>query len=164
MAPKRKVSKKKRKRARPQPYAALQIHLTMVREPGYSVRTAPKVCSSKDCSELLTGLQAETQEVFVAVLLNARNACIGVCEVHRGSAVAVEVSPADVLKTALIAGATGLIVAHNHPSGDPEPSADDLTLTSRLQRGAELIGLALLDHIIIGEGLAYVSLADRGVL
>jgi len=69
-----------------------------------------------------------------------------------------------VFKPALLAGASALLVAHNHPSGDPEPSADDLALTRRLVSAGNLLGIELLDHIVLGENGRFVSLRDRGVI
>ena len=69
-----------------------------------------------------------------------------------------------MFKPALLAGASALLVAHNHPSGDPEPSADDLALTRRLVSAGNLLGIELLDHIVLGENGRFVSLRDRGVI
>ena len=69
-----------------------------------------------------------------------------------------------MFKPALLAGASALLVAHNHPSGDPEPSADDLALTRRLVSAGSLLGIELLDHIVLGENGRFVSLRDRGVI
>jgi DNA repair protein RadC len=96
-------------------------------------------------------------------VLDANSRVTGICEVHRGTLQTVQVHPADVLRPVLVAGASRFIVAHNHPSGRPEPSADDLALTKRLAEAAKLLGLQLLDHIIVGHK-DYVALSERGVL
>jgi DNA repair protein RadC len=69
-----------------------------------------------------------------------------------------------VFKPAILAGSAALIVAHNHPSGDPEPSAEDVVLTRRLAAAGQLLGIEILDHLVIGEAGRFVSLRGRGVL
>jgi DNA repair protein RadC len=75
----------------------------------------------------------------------------------------VEVHPANVLRPVLVAGGVAFIVFHNHPSGDPEPSPEDMLLTKRLMESSKIMGLPMLDHIIVASG-RYVSLADRGLI
>jgi DNA repair protein RadC len=69
-----------------------------------------------------------------------------------------------VFKPAILAGSAALLVAHNHPSGDPEPSAEDVALTRRLPAAGQLLGIEILDHLVIGEAGRFVSLRERGVL
>jgi DNA repair protein RadC len=69
-----------------------------------------------------------------------------------------------VFKPAILAGSAAVLVAHSHPSGDPEPSAEDLSLTRRLAAAGQLLGIEVLDHIVLGEAGRYVSLRQRGVL
>ena len=73
------------------------------------------------------------------------------------------VHPREIFKSCLLSSAAAIILLHNHPSGDPTPSREDLELTGRLNDSGELLGIRVLDHIIIGSG-CYVSLADRGLL
>ena len=72
-------------------------------------------------------------------------------------------SAREVFKPAILAGSAA-ILAHSHPSGDPEPSAEDIALTRRLAAAGQLLGIELLDHVIIGEAGRFVSLRERGVL
>ncbi|MCA9670472.1 MAG: DNA repair protein RadC, partial [Myxococcales bacterium] len=102
-------------------------------------------------------------EAFVVLCLDARNQVIAEVQVAQGSATSVEVHPREVFMPAVREAAAALIVAHNHPSGDPEPSDDDLHLTERLRRAARLLGIPLLDHLVITRR-GFVSLAERGVL
>jgi DNA repair protein RadC len=81
-----------------------------------------------------------------------------------GSLNASIVHPREVLKPAILASAAGIIVAHNHPSGDPTPSADDVEITKRLARAADIMGIPLLDHVIVGSGGRFESLKARGIL
>jgi DNA repair protein RadC len=84
-------------------------------------------------------------------------------EVSRGTMDGTTVHPREVFKAALLANAFGIIVGHNHPSGDPEPSNDDVVLTHRLVAAGELIGIPLFDHIIVSDG-RYVSFLETGRL
>jgi DNA repair protein RadC len=74
------------------------------------------------------------------------------------------VHPREVFKPAILAGSAALLLAHNHPSGDPEPSAEDIALTRRLTSAGQLLGIEILDHLILGEAGRFVSLRERGVL
>lgn len=106
-----------------------------------------------------------TQEAFAVVPLDARNRPLRKkpIVVAMGTLTSVEVHPRDVFREAVRLNAAAVIVAHNHPSGDPEPSAEDRDLTERLRQAGRLLGIPLLDHFIITRE-AYVSLADRGLL
>lgn len=99
------------------------------------------------------------QEVFAVIGLSARNTVIVCAEVARGSASSVAVHPREVFRPLVRNGAVSAVVAHNHPSGDPTPSHDDLLLTERLRGVGELLGVPLLDHIVIGSD-GYVSIAE----
>ena len=109
---------------------------------------------------LLEGLQ---QEAVVVLGLGARNQALHVTTVALGRINAAGVHPREVFREAVAAGATALIMAHNHPSGDPEPSEDDIRLTHRLQRCGETLGIELLDHLVVGAG-SYVSLRERRLI
>lgn len=104
-----------------------------------------------------------TREVFLAVLLDVRKRRIRDVRVSEGGLTGTLVYPRDVLGPAIREAAAGLIVLHNHPSGDPTPSPEDLEVTHRLAAAGELVGIPLLDHLIIGHD-GYVSLADQGFL
>ena len=103
------------------------------------------------------------REMFVVVLLDGKNKVIGFNVVSVGSLTATLVHPREVFKPALLANAAALILVHNHPSGDPEPSAEDKAITERLQQAGDLIGIKILDHVVIGDG-SFRSLADGHVL
>lgn len=103
------------------------------------------------------------REHFVLALLDVRERLLGLNTVSIGCATCTLVHPREVFKPAILASAGNIVVAHNHPSGDPEPSQDDLRLTRRLHAAGQLLGIELLDHIVIGANGAYVSLRARGV-
>lgn len=106
-------------------------------------------------------LRVQSREHFVVLLLNARHECLAVETVSIGSLNASIVHPREVFRPAVIASAASIIVAHNHPSGDPEPSEEDLAITRRLAQAGELLGIGLLDHVVIADRGA-VSLRERG--
>lgn len=100
-------------------------------------------------------------ECFVALFLNMRNNLLGTEELFRGSLNQTTVHPREVVKMALRYNAASVIVAHNHPSGDPRPSDSDLRLTKTLKQALELIEVELLDHIVVA-GTRLYSFADHG--
>ena len=110
---------------------------------------------------LLPWLRDADREHFVAVLLTTKNQVIDVVTVSIGSLSASIVHPREVLKPAIQASAAALVVAHNHPTGVPTPSAEDVEFTRRLASCCELIGIRLLDHVILGDG-TYESLREGG--
>lgn len=112
---------------------------------------------------LLPRMSGLRQEVFYALALDARNRVRALVQVAQGTATSVEVHPREVFGPLVREGAAATILAHNHPSGDAEPSLEDERLTARLAEAGALLGIPVLDHLVIGDGV-YVSLADRGLL
>lgn len=106
-------------------------------------------------------LRTEKREHFLVLLLNARHECTAVETISIGSLNASIVHPREVFRPAVLASSASIIVVHNHPSGDPEPSDEDLSITRRLASVGELLGIALLDHVVIGSR-GVVSLRARG--
>jgi DNA repair protein RadC len=102
------------------------------------------------------------QEVMGALFLDTRHRLLGESDVYRGTLNRAAVEPRALLKEGLLRGAAGLILFHTHPSGDPSPSAEDLAFTRRLAEAAEVVGLRLFDHLILGAGGGWVSLRQRG--
>lgn len=96
----------------------------------------------------LSGL---AQEVFVAIGVDVRNGMLDVVEVARGTVATVEVHPREVFRPLIRMAAAGGIVVHNHPTGDPTPSHDDLELTRRLRDAGTVIGIPIIDHVIVGN-------------
>lgn len=95
------------------------------------------------------------QETVVALHLDARHRPVAIHEAARGAANAVHLAPKDIFAPAFATGSQALIIAHNHPSGDPRPSTDDVALTHRMEAAGELVGLPVLDHLVIGDEDAY---------
>jgi DNA repair protein RadC len=107
----------------------------------------------------------DDREHFWVALLDSQNRLVASHHVSTGSLSASIVHPREVLKPALLVAAAHLLLAHNHPSGDPTPSKEDLHLTRQLVEGARLLGLRIHDHLIIGSGCpGFISLATRGLI
>jgi len=119
--------------------------------------------STQVYQHLRTRLAGLAQEVFLVLALDSRNRLLSTTQVAQGTVNSVEVHPRDVFTPLLREAATAGIVAHNHPSGDPDPSEDDRQLTDRLVRSARVVGIPLLDHLIVGRD-SYTSFADHGWL
>ncbi|MBI2850580.1 MAG: DNA repair protein RadC [Chloroflexi bacterium] len=107
-------------------------------------------------------LQNKKKEHFVVLLLDTRSQLIKSAEVSIGSLDSSIVHPREVFKEAVSASAASVILAHNHPSGNPEPSSDDIKLTKRLAQAGEMMGIEVLDHIIIGNK-KFLSLKREGL-
>jgi DNA repair protein RadC len=103
------------------------------------------------------------KECFWAVLLNGKNRFLKLVRVSEGSLTASLVHPREVFRPAILEAAAGLLCVHNHPSGDPAPSPEDLQITRRLVEVGRLIGIRVLDHVIVGEN-EYFSFADEGMI
>lgn len=91
------------------------------------------------------------QEVFVVVCINIRNEILDVVEVARGTVHSVEVHPREIFRVAIRCAAAGIVLAHNHPSGDPTPSTEDIELTRRVRECGELMGIPVIDHVVVTE-------------
>lgn len=102
-----------------------------------------------------------TKELFWVLFLDGRNRIIDYTDIAVGTLTSTLVHPREVFTAAMHVGAAHVILAHNHPSGDPSPSAEDLALTTRLTQAGELVGIKVLDHIVIGDG-CYRSFSEEG--
>lgn len=99
------------------------------------------------------------QEVFIVVGIDIRNGLLDVVEVARGTVHSVEVHPREVFRPLVRMAAAGGVVVHNHPSGDPTPSPEDVALTRRLRAAGELIGIPIIDHVVVADG-GFRSIAE----
>ena len=99
------------------------------------------------------------QEEFHALLLNSRHRVLREVMVTRGTLDASLIHPREVFRSAVAEGAAGVILVHNHPSGDPTPSAEDRSVTRQLAEAGRAVGIPVLDHVVVGRG-SFVSLAD----
>jgi len=120
--------------------------------------------SPEDVSRLLMEeMRRLRKEVFKVVLLNTKNHVIKIISVSVGSLNASIVHPREVFSEAVKAGCSSVLLVHNHPSGDPAPSPEDIETTKRLVNAGEILGIKVLDHVIIGDG-KYISLKESGIM
>lgn len=105
-------------------------------------------------------IEDSDREKFVVIYLDRKNRVIGAEVVAVGTAAYVVVSPAMVFRGALVAGAAAILVAHNHPSGDPSPSPEDYALTQTLVECGRTLGVGVLDHVVVGDQ-SYVSVREK---
>jgi DNA repair protein RadC len=118
----------------------------------------PVVKTPEDVVSLIKSrLKGKKKEYFLAILLDTRSQLIKIAEISVGSLDSSVVHPREVFKEAISASAASVIFAHNHPSGDPQASEDDIGLTKRLAKTGEIVGIDVLDHVIIGDK-EYISL------
>ena len=147
------------------PYTIPGFRIALVREPGVRLAERPELRSAAEAVPILAQFIGETdREVFAIALLTVRHRLLGLHTVSVGCLTASLVHCREVFKPAILAGSAAILAAHNHPSGDPEPSAEDVALTRRLAAAGQLLGIELLDHLVIGEAGRFVSLRDRGAL
>lgn len=120
--------------------------------------------TAKDVADMLMiRFKDYETEHFKCILLTTKNKVLKVVNVSEGSLDAAPALPRDVFRQAIREGASAVVLCHNHPSGDPEPSHDDIALTKRLVEAGELLGLRVLDHVVFGDG-RYVSLKERKLM
>jgi len=131
-----------------------QIEVSMVREVKIS---GQKYNSSEEVakSEIAESLLKSDREKFICLHLNVKNQIISFEIVSTGSLTSSIVHPREVYKGAILSNAASVIFMHNHPSGDPEPSIDDMEITKRLEKAGEILGISVLDHIIVSSGGFY---------
>lgn len=121
-------------------------------------------CSEDIFRYFHSSMRDKKKEVFLTILLDAKNRVIKEIErVSEGSLTASIVHPRELFNPAIKESAAAMLLIHNHPSGDPTPSREDIELTKRLRDAGELLGIKILDHIIIGDG-HHVSLAEMGYM
>lgn len=142
-------------------HAALELGLRLQQE---HMLKADALTSPRQCEEfLLAWLKNKPYECFVCIFLDNKNQVLGCEQLFRGTIDQVSVYPREVAKMSLEKHASGVIVAHNHPSGVAEPSQSDISITAQLHAALKLLDIRLLDHLIIGD-CAAISLAERGYL
>ena len=147
-------------------FQSLRLQVVKEEEFPYSCKTT--INSPADIRDLLTKhmeMHLEAEEVFIMVTVDTKNRVTGIFEVARGHLSSCLVHPREVFKRALLMNASRIFVAHNHPSGDVTPSADDAAITRRLRDAGDILGVSLLDHLIIGDSLKdYYSFKEAGVI
>ena len=140
--------------------AAIELGRRLVLE---APEEKPAIHSPAEAAELVQyEMSALEQEELRVLLLDTRNRVQHIEIIYRGSVNTSQVRVAEIFKAAIRRNATNIIVIHNHPSGDPTPSPDDIAITRAILQAGELLDVKLLDHIIIGRG-RFISLKERGL-
>lgn len=145
-----------------------RYRLALEREPDVSPAQS-MICEAHPCSHpaavasfLAVKVASEPAELLGAVYLDARNVAIGWAVIYRGALSRSVCEPRGPLALGLLLNASALVLFHNHPSGDPEPSSEDLAFTRRCAEAGEILGVRVVDHLVIGGPGRYVSLRERG--
>lgn len=124
-----------------------------------------QIKSPDDAQKLAASYIAdEDREVFLVMMLNTKNQVVGLHRAHVGSLNASIVHPREVMKSAILNNAASMIVSHQHPSGDPSPSREDIEVTKRLAEAGKILGIELLDHVIVTHTGKHISLKEKGYL
>ena len=134
----------------------IKVKSIEVREIEYSYDKRPKITSMENVVEIVKPMIADSnKEFFMALYLNTKNGVLKQEVISVGSLNANVVHPREIFKTACMISAAYIIVAHNHPSGDPTPSREDIEITKKLYEAGKMMGIELLDHVIIGYDRYY---------
>ncbi|TCS81486.1 RadC family protein [Pectinatus cerevisiiphilus] len=141
--------------------AAVELGRRIAQEP--FARKASIKSPADAAAYIMPRLRYETKEKFAIVLLNVKNQILSFRIISVGILNASIVHPREVMAEALLNSAAAIILAHNHPSGDPAPSSEDIATTHRLIKAGRIMGIEIADHIIIG-GSRYISFKERGLL
>ncbi|MGL4739364.1 MAG: RadC family protein [Sarcina sp.] len=123
-----------------------------------------KIKSANDVASLLEdSFFVEKQECVKLISLNTKNIVISIKEIFKGGLNSSIVHPREIFKEALSLSAASIILCHNHPSGDPTPSIEDINITKRIKSCGDIIGIELLDHVILGRN-RFISLKEKGII
>ncbi len=147
--------------------ARLRASEALVLRSRYERSLDTPLAEPKDAAALMVAeLWGEKLEVFVVAVLNVHHQAVLVERVHRGSVDHCTVDPREVFRPALLARGSAIIVGHNHPGGDPTPSATDRVLTARLCDAGRAVSLPVLDHIVVGgiDSPVWLSFAERDLM
>lgn len=139
------------------------VSIKMIKESSFLYQNR-RISSPKDVVELLRGfLEGADREQFITCCMDTKNQPTSINVVSVGTINSSLVHPREVFKTAILGNSSSIIVAHNHPSGDPLPSKEDIDITQRLKEAGKIIGIDIIDHVIIGDN-RYISLKEKGVV
>jgi DNA repair protein RadC len=140
--------------------AAIELGRLMARQPAEDRTT---INSPADAAALVAyDMSSQEQEILSVILLDTRNQLIDIVEVYKGSVNSSQVHVGELFKHAIRRNAAAMIVVHNHPSGDPTPSPDDVAVTRSMVQAGKLLDVDVLDHMVIGQG-KWVSMKERGL-
>ena len=140
------------------------MYVCEIRKRRYRGKSPPHVRGPEDAYKLVRKqIENADREHFLVILLSSKNTVLGIETVSVGTLNASVVHPREVLKPAVGNSAAAIVLVHNHPSGVPTPSNEDIAITKRIQKAGEILGIDVLDHVIVGKG-TYQSLKELGIL
>ncbi len=131
---------------------------------GHGKQEVKSISSPQDSYRLFQYLEKESREHFCAAFLDTKNGVISTRTIHIGTLNMSVVGAREIFREAVRDNAAGVVLAHNHPSGDPQPSPEDIAITKKLRDVGEMLDIAVLDHVIIGSSGKFVSLHQEGIL
>lgn len=149
------------RRRRAPEFMGLKVRIVLVHDADYDSSVKVQIRTASDVFALMEPLRDEAVETFWTIVLNTKLRVVGVCEIARGQIDGVAITPADVLRPVLAAGANRCIIVHNHPSGEAAPSPEDHDVTNRVVKAAKLLGMVVLDHCVVSRG-GIISFNERG--
>lgn len=141
-------------------YAAFELGRRLL---AASPEDRPVVKSPQDAVNLLTDMVALEQEVMRTLVLDRKNRVLAIPTIYRGSLHTTVVRVNELFREAVRENAAAIIVVHNHPSGDPTPSAEDIAVTREIVQAGKILDIDVLDHVVIGSRQNFVSLKERGL-
>lgn len=140
------------------------VKIQMVRERTMPYEESALISSPDEAVQLIRAYLGDAdREHFVVLMLSTKHRVNAIHTVSVGSINATIVHPREVLKVAILSNAAAIVVGHNHPSGDPKPSEEDLSITERLLQACRIMGIELLDHVVLGEN-RHISFRESGLL
>jgi DNA repair protein RadC len=148
----------------PDTYDVPVVRVQMIRESILSIDREEVSSIALAARILVKYLELSDREQFCVITLDTKNAMTSISTVHIGTLNSSLVSPRDVFKVAILANASSIIIGHNHPSGDPTPSPEDIALTNRLVSIGREMDIPVADHIIVGDNGRYRSFCSAGML
>ena len=141
-----------------------ELRVTYHATPIPTLRPGSRIVDAKSAAAILVPLlENQAQEVLGALMLNAQHQPVGWYEIARGGLASVQMDLKVLFRAVLAASASAIVLAHNHPSGDPQPSLDDIAMTRAVIAAGKLLEVEVLDHLVIGDQ-RYISLKEFGVI
>lgn len=131
---------------------------------GAGKQVLEEILSPQQAYQVFAWLADEPKEHFCAAFMNSKGMLLSVRTIHIGTLNMSIVGPREVFREAIREGAASMVIAHNHPSGDPEPSPEDIAITAKLVSVGNTLDIPVADHIIVGHDQKYVSLCERGLM
>lgn len=136
-------------------YRLTQYKVSLVKDSASMIDGSKRIQTLNDVVNACSDIRLLDREQLRAIYVNTRRGIIGWEVISQGTLTASLAHPREIFKGAILASAAGVVLVHNHPSGDPSPSDEDVRLTSRIRQAGTILGIELLDHVIVAESGAY---------